>query len=210
MARRKKRCGPIAYKRCVTTNARPVRGKPWRKTAKLLEELQAKHGYKAFGMGIFKLLTKLATENGWRGNAVTEYAYQWYEKKGYSLTYNGLMEHVDGTEFGYWLDCLYRSTVSKRGVIEGKPVKAPRGNAAREMGAEDKRIAAIGAAFRAKVAEDKARQDKAAPEIMRNIDIQDIWRMISKGEFPLGADLFQAELERRAKLRVELTNKIVS
>jgi len=195
MSKRRKRSGSITHKRAILTGARPPKGVRWRKVADLLEDLKVKHGpVKAIGLPIFQLLVKLQRENGWSGNAATQYCWDWWEKRGYSLTEHGLLEHIDGSEFGLWLDSLHKGWER---VTETNTASRPQLTADKVESEADK-AKRIGDEFRADMEELKVQRKQRAEEYARQRDAQDIWRLISKGEFPLGVAAFQAEMERRA------------
>jgi len=207
--KRHKRSGPITHKRGWIGRAWAPRGKPFRRVAVILEELVEKHGpYKASHLEIFQLLTRLSTKNGWKGNAVTQYAWEYYLSHGYSLTEAGLLDHIDGPEVGEWLEKIHNGTPIKHSdevIVEGKP--AARIRDIPVVDTEKASWAAIAAANRAETAEHIALFAEENERTAARLDYQDIWQQISKGRFPADSVAFNNEMARRkAARKVEATN----
>ena len=197
MGKRRKKSGAVTHKRCVLSNARPPKGRRWIRVDTMLDTLKEKHGYQAFGLEIFQFLGTLAIRHGSRGSAVTDYAWEWYQERGYSLTEAGIVEHIDGTEFGLWLDDMHYN-----GWIPVKTVRSPK-----PITSEQTAEKAIGDRIRAKSAERDNRQTEYAVEYYLMLDAQNIWRRISKGTFPLGESLFKTEMDRLATLRATVVTR---
>ncbi len=195
MAGKRKKTGSTTHKRCILGNCRPPKGRRWQRVDTMLDTLKEKHGYLAFGLDIFQFLGTLAIRHGNKGSAVTDYAWEWYQEHGYSLTEAGIVEHIDGTEFGLWLDAMHDTD-------DGwKPVKTER------TVFVDTAAKAIGDRIRAEKAAADKRQAEYATEYYRQKDAQNIWQRISRGEFPLGEAAFKAEMDRLAMLRVSAATR---
>ena len=209
MARRK-RSGSVTHKRVIIGNAKPPKGRKWRKVSSMLDTLVTEHGHKAMGLDIFQFLGTLSIRYGNKGSAVTDYAWGWYLKHGYSLGEQGMLEHIDGGRFGRWLNGIHTSGDKGWKVIETHKPKLSRkakAKAASRVSESDK-AKAIGDRIRAENAEAKKRQAEYAKAYWLQQDTMDIWRRISKGEFPLGETAFKAELARLAKVRADSTSKV--
>jgi len=222
--KRRQRSGPVTHKRCWHSNARAPRGKPWEKVEELLEGLKAKHGYKAMALPIFETLWTLQTDNGWKGNAITQFVWEHYCGRTKYMPYirggldmADLLAAVDNQAFPNWLDAYaskYGSGRRKYGEVKGEiisetPYKgAPHKGKPRKVKiarpkveTQAERHKRIGAAYRADLAQHDAMSAERNEVGLAKHDEQDIWRLISRGEFPLGVPLFEAELKRRADSR---------
>ena len=190
MGKRRKKSGSVTHKRAILTSARAVRGKPWKRVDSLLEELKEKHGYRAMSLDIFRLLWKLQRDNGWQGNAATQYAWEWYKENGYCLTVAGLLDHIDGTEFGLWLESQQADNSGWVRVWD-KPTETV------------SPYKAQGDKYRAERTEAKRLAEENSERTAVELDNRNIWLRISRGEFPLGVELFETELKRLAMLRAQ-------
>lgn len=195
--RRGKKSGSTTHKRVVLSNSRPPKGRKWIRVSTMLEILKEKHSYHAFGVGIFQFLGILEKKHGGKGCAITEYAWEWYLKHGYSLSEAGLVEHIDGTEFGLWLSRMSGSGWKVESVE--KPVTV--------IDTDAISAKVVGDRIRAENAALDIRQAEYAIEYYRQQDAQNIWRRISKGTFPLGEAVFKTEMNRLATLRAAVATR---
>jgi len=221
--KRRKRSGRTTHKRAWHSAAKAPRGKPWAKVDTLLERLKAEHSFKAMALPVFQTLWTLQRDNGWKGNAVTQFVWEQYRRRTEYMPYvrDGLdmgdvLAAVDGQAFPNWLDAyaekhgsgqrkygeskgeIIPETKPTRFKVRGKPkpkVEAPK------VETQAERWKRIGDERRAENATAEEQSGIRQKAWLRDRDIEDIWRLISKGEFPLGTVAFDAELKRRANER---------
>lgn len=196
--RRGKKSGSTTHKRVVLSNSRPPKGRKWIRVSTMLEILKEKHSYHAFGIGIFQFLGILEKKHGGKGCAITEYAWEWYLKHGYSLSEAGLIEHIDGTEFGLWLSRM-TGTDWKVESVEKPEISV--------IDTDTISAKAIGDRIRAENKALDKRQAEYAVEYYRQNDAQNIWQRIAKGTFPLGVTAFEAEMNKLAMLRADTATR---